>query len=68
MVGAIARPLGRVAHMLGHHAVADAYFRSALATHERLNAPLLIAQTQLDYAELLIERADAVEMGNVEEM
>ena len=68
VVGAIARPLGRVAHMLGHHSEADAYFRSALATHERLNAPYLIAQTQLDYAELLIERADAVEMGNVKEM
>jgi tetratricopeptide (TPR) repeat protein len=51
--GAVARSLGRLAHLLEQPDVAQAHFRAALSINERLNAPYWIAQTQFDYADLL---------------
>jgi len=47
---------------------ADSLFQSAVRTHESLNAPYLIALTQLDYADLLVARADPVDARRAEEM
>ena len=50
--GAVARPLGRLATLLGRYDEAETHLRRALETHERLEAPYWIARTQLDLAEL----------------
>ena len=54
--GAVARPMGRVAAMLGRHDDADRWFALALDLHTRLEAPYLIARTELEWAECLIAR------------
>ncbi len=51
--GALARSLGRLAHLLDQPDAAEAHFRTALSINERLEAPYWIARTQLDYADLL---------------
>ena len=51
--GAIARSLGRLAHLLGRSDAAEAHFDIALLTNERIKAPYWITRTQLDYADLL---------------
>jgi tetratricopeptide (TPR) repeat protein len=51
--GSVARSLGRLAHLLEQPDAAQAHFRTALSINERLKAPYWIAQTQLDYADLL---------------
>jgi uncharacterized protein HemY len=54
--GAIARPLGRLASLLGDYGKAEVYFRVALDLHARLEAPYWTAVTQLDYADMLVAR------------
>jgi class 3 adenylate cyclase/tetratricopeptide (TPR) repeat protein len=68
IVGALARPLGRLAHLLGDRQEAESLFRSALSTHERFDAPYLIARTKLDYADLLVDRAEASDAAKAREM
>ena len=51
--GAIARPLGRVAALLGDRDRAEEYFEQALEVNGRLGARFWIALTQVDYAEFL---------------
>ncbi len=51
--GALARSLGRLAHLLGRSDAAQLHFRSALAINERLRAPYWLARTRLDFADLL---------------
>ena len=54
--GAVARPLGRLATLLGRYDDAETHLRAALAMHERMQAPYWIARTQLDLAELCVAR------------
>jgi hypothetical protein len=51
--GALARRLGRMAHLLGRPNADEGHFVTALSINERLKAPYWIARTQLDYADLL---------------
>jgi hypothetical protein len=51
--GSVARSLGRLAHLLEQPDAAQVHFRNALVINERLQAPYWIAQTQIDYADLL---------------
>ena len=48
--------MGRVAAMLGRHDDADRWFALALDLHTRLQAPYLIARTELEWAECLVAR------------
>lgn len=60
--GAIARPLARLCTLLGRHDEAEAYFARALALHEGLASPPLVAWVLLDHAcvlEQLGRRSDA---------
>jgi hypothetical protein len=66
--GSLARPLGRLAHLLGRDQEAESFFRSALSTHERFKAPFLIALTKLDFSDLLVARADAGDIAKAKEM
>jgi predicted ATPase/DNA-binding SARP family transcriptional activator len=57
----VARPvgdhfLGMLASTLGDFANADSHFERAVATHDRVRAPLLEAETRLEWAHSLIER------------
>ncbi len=52
-LGSMARVLGRLATIAGQADQAPHHFERALAAHARLRAPVLLAHTQLDYAEAL---------------
>jgi class 3 adenylate cyclase len=54
--GSVARPLGRLAGLLGRFAEAEAHFEAALAANQRLGARPLAAQTEAEWAELLLQR------------
>ena len=57
--GAAARPLGRLATLLGRYDDAETHLREAQAMHERMQAPFWIGRTRIDMAELcLTRRAD----------
>jgi DNA-binding winged helix-turn-helix (wHTH) protein len=56
--GAMARPLGRLAALLGRWSEAGAHFEHALAAETRLGSPHLLAHTQRDYAESLLARGE----------
>ena len=66
--GAAARPLGRLATMLGQFDDAETHLRAALALHERLHAPYWIARTQLDLGELAITRRDPTDAATAREL
>jgi tetratricopeptide (TPR) repeat protein len=54
--GAVARPLGRLATLLGRFDEAESHLRYALDFHRRLSAPFWIARTQVDLAAMLVAR------------
>jgi tetratricopeptide (TPR) repeat protein len=57
--GAAARPLGRLATLLGRYDDAETHLRDALVMHERIQAPFWIARTRIDQAELCLTRGAA---------
>ncbi|HYA67260.1 MAG TPA: AAA family ATPase, partial [Acidimicrobiales bacterium] len=57
--GAVARPVGRLATMLGRFDEAERHLRNALEMHERIPAPYWAARTRLDLAELFMTRLGA---------
>jgi tetratricopeptide (TPR) repeat protein len=58
-LGAVARPLGRAATLLGHYDQAEQWFAIAHDIHQRLQAPYWTARGELDHADLCsIRRAD----------
>jgi class 3 adenylate cyclase len=50
--------LGRLATVLGRYDDADAHFRAAADTHQRLHAPYLLASTRIAWADMLTRRAN----------
>jgi len=50
--------LGMLASTTGREDIAEDHFAAALAMHERAQAPLLVAETQLEWAKLLLIGAD----------
>jgi hypothetical protein len=52
-LGSVARQLGKLAAVIGRERDAAANFQRAMEVHTRLTAPVLLAHTQLDYAEAL---------------
>ena len=56
--GAVDRVLALLAARLGRVDEADRLFAAAVATHERIGAPSLLARTQVDWAEALVRRGD----------
>ena len=61
-LGSVSRLLGRLSAVLGRERQAANHFKRALDAHTRLKAPVLLAQTQLDYAEALGHRTRASRM------
>jgi class 3 adenylate cyclase/tetratricopeptide (TPR) repeat protein len=56
LLGALARPLGRAAGVLGRYDEAEAWFSVADDVHTRLQAPYWAARGQLDHADLCLAR------------
>lgn len=57
-LGAVARAVGGLAHLLGAWEKASDHFALALAVHRDLGAPLLVADTQRAWSALLRVRGD----------
>ncbi len=62
-VGPAARVLGKLAIALGSEREAHGHFQAALQMATDLRAPVLLAHTQLDYAEALGRGAEAAELA-----
>ena len=54
--GIVGRHLGNLDRVLGRYSEAEQKLVSAAAKHERMDAPIWLARTQLDLARLLLER------------
>src|SRR5262249_7885732 len=54
--GAVARPLGLLATVLGRHDAAERHFEKALEMNARIRARIWVAHTQHDYARMLVAR------------
>src|SRR5262249_12048452 len=54
--GAVARPLGLLATLLGRYDDAERHFEKALELNARIRARIWVAHTQHDYARMLVER------------
>ena len=52
-LGSAARILGKLAGTMGSESQAAAHFERALLANKQLKAPVALAHTQLDYAQLL---------------
>jgi len=61
-LGPVARLLGRLATVMGRQGLARDHFESALRSATALRAPVLLAHTQLDYAEALESGARAARL------
>jgi hypothetical protein len=57
--GCVRRALGRAAAVAGRHDDAREHFEAALARHAQLQAPALLARTQCDYGEILLQGPQA---------
>jgi len=57
----IGHHVAKLEHLLGRSDDADASFQRALAIHERLESPVLIAMTQVAWAAILVDRADGAD-------
>jgi hypothetical protein len=56
---AFAYSLGRLEHLLGRYDAAQKWFGEAMAIHERLESPLLVAYTQAAWSALLADQDPA---------
>jgi hypothetical protein len=56
--GSAARPVAVLASLLGRWHDADAFFAEANACHERMQAPVFLARTQVDWARMLLDRGE----------
>ena len=56
--GSVAHHLGILAATLGRFEEAESHFASASASHARIGAPTWLARTQLEWARMLIHRAN----------
>ncbi len=56
VIGSVAMYLGLLCTTAGDWAAADSYFADAAATHERIDAPIWLARTRVDWARMLQSR------------
>ena len=53
---ALCHCLGRLDHVTGDYDAAEQWFAEAIEIHQRVRAPVLVAQTQAAWAEMLADR------------
>ena len=56
--GSVALYLGLLAATVGNWSDAEAHFAAAAAIHERIEAPIWLARTRVEWARMLVARAD----------
>jgi class 3 adenylate cyclase/tetratricopeptide (TPR) repeat protein len=56
--------VAKLEHLLGRYDDADASFQRALAIHERLESPVLVAMTWVAWAAMLADRADGPDLDH----
>jgi hypothetical protein len=54
--GSVARPVAVLAALLGRWRAADDFFAEAAACHQRMNSPVFLARTQVDWARMLLDQ------------
>jgi AAA ATPase-like protein len=59
--GGFSHALGLLATTLGHYDEVEARFAAALALHERLDAPVWLARTRLEWGRMLAQRGSSVD-------
>jgi hypothetical protein len=57
--GSVSMYLAMLAATDGDYAQADVEFAAAAATHERIRAPIWLARTRVEWARMLLARAEA---------
>jgi hypothetical protein len=67
-VGSVHHPLGRLAATRERWSEAVRHFDAAIACHERLGAPHLVAHARRDYAEMLLTRGDPRDASRAREL
>jgi class 3 adenylate cyclase len=68
VMGAMARPLARLATILGDYDRAESWFTTAHETHAQLRAPFWTAVGQLDHADLCLRRREGDDMRRAEQL
>ena len=58
VTGSVALYLGLLATTVGDWPLAESNFAAAVATHERTGAPMWLARTRLEWARMLLARAE----------
>jgi hypothetical protein len=64
VTGSVARLVGVLAALLGRWRQADDFFEEAVACHRRMNAPVFLARTQVDWARMLLDQAGDRDAGH----
>ena len=67
-LGSVRRPLGRLAATRQRWSEAAHHFEAAIACHERIGAPHLVAHARRDYAEMLLTRGDPRDSSRTREL
>ena len=67
-MGAVDRYLGLLASVMGETARAEDHFEAALALHERMRSPPLIARSEVDLARLLLARATQADFDKARQL
>lgn len=68
MIGSVAMYLGLLCTTAGDWSAADSYFADAAATHERIDAPIWLARTRVDWARMLLARNEPDDATRAEEL
>ena len=66
--GSLARYVGLLAAAMGRHDEAQEHFAAAAEVHERVDAPIFLARTRLDWAQSLLARGGPGDAERVQEM
>ena len=62
--GSVARPLGLALATAGRFDEADEAFAEAAAVHERIDAPIELARTRVNWAQMLTSRGQSGDPGS----
>jgi hypothetical protein len=66
--GSVSLYLAMLASTAGDYTQADAEFAAAAATHERISAPVLLARTRLEWARMLLARAEPKDIDHAHDL
>ncbi len=68
IIGSVSFYLGLLCTTIGDWPAAEQYFAAAAATHERVGAPAWLASTRLEWARMLLARAEPNDSDRADEL